>query len=244
MLSRLTARIAFVIAIGLLLVCAILVYSTVLNLVESERLVTHTHQVQELLGDTDYAIASAARARLTYVFSGDDEALDQYQHSVARIPVIVSKLRQGTADNPPQQKHCDELEILVNDRIQLWEKSVALKRSGQSSPAGQPDMTRQSVQFADEIVSVTHAMRTEETKLLEQRTTALHVHFVFAVFIMAVTFVAAVLLLLWHYRLLRDELHARERAQKIAAAAANVNSNPQQASRHSQPKPRRARLLN
>jgi len=92
MLSRLTARIAFVIAIGLLLVCAILVYSTVLNLVESERLVTHTHQVQELLGDTDYAIASAARARLTYVFSGDDEALDQYQHSVARIPVIVSKL--------------------------------------------------------------------------------------------------------------------------------------------------------
>jgi len=39
---------------------------------------------------------------------------------------------------------------------------------------------------------------------------------------MAVTFVAAVLLLLWHYRLLRDELHARERAQKIAAAAANT----------------------
>jgi len=222
MLSRLTARIAFVIAIGLLLVCAILVYSTVLNLVESERLVTHTHQVQELLADTDSAIASAARARLTYVFSGDDEALQQYQHSVARIPVIVSKLRQSTADNPRQQKHCDELEVLVNDRIQLWEKSVAIKRSGQPSPAGQPDMTRQSVQFADEIVSVTDAMRKEETKLLEQRTTALHLHFVFAVFIMAVTFVAAVLLLLWHYRLLRDELHARERAQKIAAASANA----------------------
>src|SRR5947199_4615801 len=117
MLSRITARIAFVIAIGLLLVCAILVYSTVLNLVESERLVTHTHQVQELLGETDSAIASAARARLSYVFSGADEALDQYQHDVARIPVIVSKLRQGTADNPPQQKHCDEVEILVTDSI-------------------------------------------------------------------------------------------------------------------------------
>ena len=52
MLSRLTARIAFVIAIGLLLVCAILVYSTVVNLAESERLVSHTHQVQELLGST------------------------------------------------------------------------------------------------------------------------------------------------------------------------------------------------
>src|SRR5437867_1462903 len=198
MLSRLTARIAFVIAIGLLLVCAILVYSTVVNLAESERLVTHTHQVQELLGETEAAIASAARARLSYVFSGDEGALAQYQRNVARIPVVLGDLRQSTADNPNHQKGCGQLEALVNDRIQLWEKSVALKRSGLPAPAGQPDMTRQSVVVADEIVSVTQAMRTEEAKLLVQRTTALHVHFVFAVFILSVTFIAAVMLLIWH----------------------------------------------
>src|SRR5439155_12176566 len=55
-----------------------------------------------------------------------------------------------------------------------------------------------------------------------QRTTALHVHFVFLIFILSITFISAVMLLLWHYRLLRDELHARERAQKIAAGAANA----------------------
>ena len=109
MLSRLTARIAFVIAIGLLLVCAILVYSTVLNLAESERLVTHTHQVQELLGETESAIASAARARLSYVFSGDDAVLEQYQRYVAHIPVVLNNLRQSTADNPKQQKPCDQI---------------------------------------------------------------------------------------------------------------------------------------
>ena len=222
MLSRLTARIAFVIAIGLLLVCAILVYSTILNLAESERLVTHTHQVQEFLGETESAIASAARARLSYVLSGDDAALEQYQRYVAHIPVVLNNLRQGTTDNSKQQKHCDQLEALVNDRIQLWEKSVALKRSGLSTPDGQPEMTRQSVVVADEIVSITDVMRREEAKLLEQRTTALHVHFVFLIFILSITFIAAVMLLLWHYRLLRDELHARERAQKIAAGAANA----------------------
>jgi len=222
MLSRLTARIAFIIAICLLLVCAILVYNTVLNLAESERLVTHTHDVQELLGKTESAIASAARSRLTYIFSGDDEALKQYQRNVAQIPIVLSQLRQSTADNPSNQKHCDQLEVLVNDRIQLWEKSVALRQSGQPGPAGQPEVTRQSVIVADEIVSITEAMRTDETKLLEQRTTALHVHFVFLVFMLAVTFAAAVLLLLWHYRLLRDELHHREWAQQEAAAAANA----------------------
>src|SRR5215467_8375114 len=123
MLSRLTARIAFFIAICLLLVCAILVYSTVVNLVQSDRLVTHTHKVQELLGNAESFIASAARARLSYVFSGDNDALEQYRRSAARIPSVLSELRQNTADNPKQHKHCDQLERLVNDRIQLWEKS-------------------------------------------------------------------------------------------------------------------------
>src|SRR5215467_123829 len=130
MLSRLTARIAFVIAICLLLVCGLLVYNTVLNLAESEKLVTHTHRVQALLGDTESAIAAAARDRLTYVFNGDDEALNRYQHAAAHIPEVLRDLRQSTADNPAQQKSCDQLEALVNDRIQLWEKSVTLKRSG------------------------------------------------------------------------------------------------------------------
>src|SRR5262249_6785835 len=222
MLSRLTARIAFFIAICLLLVCAILVYSTVVNLAESERLVTHTHQVRELLGETESVIASAARARLSYVFSSDDQALAQYQRSVAHIPEVLSQLRHSTADNPNQQRHCGQLEALVSDRIHLWEKSVALKRSGLPASPGQPEMTRQSVAVADEIVAVTDAMRTEESKLLQERTTALHVHFVFAILILITTFIAAVLLLLWHYRLLRDELHARERAQESAAAAASA----------------------
>ena len=79
MLSRLTARIAFVIAIGLLLVCAILVYSTVLNLVESERLVTHTHQVQELLGDQRNRFFSAymAKARQKMKIDINREALQR-----------------------------------------------------------------------------------------------------------------------------------------------------------------------
>jgi signal transduction histidine kinase len=222
MLSRLTARIAFFIAICLLLVCAILVYGTVVNLVESERLITHTHQVQDLLGSAESSIASAARARLSYVFSGDSDALGQYRRNAGRIPVVLKQLRESTADDPNQQKHCDRLDKLVNDRIQLWEKSLALKQSGQPETAGQPDMTRQSVLVADEIVSITEAMRAEESKLLDQRTTELHVRFVFLMLVLVITFTAAVLLLLWHYRLLREELHAREWAQMEAAAAANA----------------------
>ncbi len=222
MSSRFKAAIAFVIAIGLLLACAVLVYGTLANFAESESSVFRTHQVQELLAETESAIASAARARLTYVFSGDEDALAQYQRFAARIPVVLKELREKTHDNPVQQGHCDELERLVNDRVQLWEKSVALKKSGLPVPAGQPEMTRQSVVFADEIVSVTRAMGAEESRLLQLSTASARVHFLLAIVLLVASFAAAVLLLIWHYRLLGDELRAREQAEAAASAAAQA----------------------
>ena len=87
-------------------------------------------------------------------------------------------------------------------------------------------MTRQSVAFADEIVAVMQAMRTEESRLLEERTEAARSHFIFAIVVLIISFSAAVLLLFWHYRLLRDELHARERAEQTASqeAAAAIDA--------------------
>src|SRR5215469_10259253 len=166
MSSVLTARIAYWIAFGLLLVCALIVHATVSSFRESERRVEHSQQVQVLLGDTEAAIASAARARLTYVFSGEDAALAQYQQDLERIPVKLRDLRQSTKEDPVEQSLCDELDQLVNGRIELWEKSVRLRKSAVPEPAGQPDLTRQSVAFAEEIISVTQKMRAEEATAL------------------------------------------------------------------------------
>ena len=214
------------IAVGLLLACAILVYSTLANFARSESWVNHSQQVRELLGETESDIASAARARLIYVFNGDNDSLTQYQRSVAEIPVVLKQLRQLTADNPAHQRNCDRLEALVSTRIQLWEKSVALRGSGAPAVAGQPQMTRQSIEFANDIVAVTHAMGTEELRLLQQRTARAHLQFLVLIAVIIVTFTAAVLLLVWHYRLLRMELQAREQAQQMAtkAAAASVDA--------------------
>jgi signal transduction histidine kinase len=222
MSSSSTAKTAFAIAIGLLLVCALLVYSTLTNFTRSERAVAHSQQVRELLGETEADIATAARIRLIYVFNGDSDSLTQYQRSVAQIPIVLKQLRQVTADNPVQQSNCDRLEGAVNTRIELWEKSIALRRSGVPEPAGQPQMTRQSLEFANDILNVTRAMGEEENRLLKQRTESAHIHFVLAVAVIMVTFTAAVLLLLLYYRLLRSELRAREEAEQAASNAAKA----------------------
>ena|SRR6266496_2538765 len=220
MLSRLTARMAFAIAIGLLLVCALIVYNTLKNFFYSEELVYHTQHVLELVGRTESDIAAAARNRLTYVFDGGDYALEEYRQGVARIPGVLQELRRETGDSPAQQQNCDRLDKLVSDRVQIWEKSVDLKKSGAPSPASQSELTRQSVVFADEIVSITGAMRAQESALLQSRIVVARSHFLFVIVFLIVAFSTAVLLLFWHYRLIRDELHARENAEQAASRAA------------------------
>ena len=234
MSSLLKARLAFSIAIGLLLACGLVVYGTLRSFTESERLVLHTEHVQVLLGDTESVIAFAARARLTYIFSGDDQSLTQYRQAVARIPGALAELRQSTADNPAQQRNCDRLDRLVADRTALWEKSIALKQSAAPAPPGQPEMTRQSVAFADEIISVTQDMRAEEARLLQGRRVSAGIAFLFAKAILVASFLAAVLLLFWHYRLVRDELLAREQAEGATQEAARAATESEHKARRSE----------
>ena len=234
MSSPLKARIAFALAIALLLACALVVYGTLRSFAQSERLVEHTQHVEVLLGETESAIASAARARLTYVFSGQAEDLEVYRRDLARVPAKVGELRQSTRDNPTQQAHCDRLEQLVNARMQLWEKSVEIKKAGMPAPPGQPDLTRQSVASADEIIVVIQEMRNEEARLLAARRGAAGMRFLLTAAILVTSFGAAVLLLFWHYRLLRDELEAREQAERRTRAAAQAASEAERKARESE----------
>jgi signal transduction histidine kinase len=234
MSSLLKARFAFVIAIGLLLACALIVYGALHAFTESEVAVQHAQHIQVLLGTTESAIAAAARARLTYVFNGDAEALQQYQEWVATIQPQLADLRQSTKHSPQQQLQCDALERLVGERVKLWEDSIRLKTSGQPEPAGQPHMTRQSVEFAQAIVAVTQKMRHEEAAEVEQTRAQSRMHLIVAVAFLAISFITAVLLLFWHYRLVRGELEAREKAESQAREAANVASEAEQKARASE----------
>src|SRR6266498_124907 len=100
MSGLLKARIAFTIAIGLLLACALVVYGTLRSFAASERMVQHTQQVQVLLGESEATIASAARARMTYVLTGDDLAYGQYEEALPRISAKLGELRQSIRDEP------------------------------------------------------------------------------------------------------------------------------------------------
>ena len=231
MSSRKQARLAFSLAIALLFVSGLSTYWSFSNFSRSQALVNHTREVQTSLGDVEAAIASAARARLTFAFTGTDEALDQYQLAVQDIPVKLNQLRELVNDNPSQRQDCDRLEVLVTSRIRLLERSVALKKSGAGGDSEQSSLTKQSVELASEIVAVTGSMRQAEAALLTQRTQTARTQFVAALVILGASFFAAVLLFLWHYRLINAEFAEREKAESAARAAEQLALHSEESAR-------------
>ncbi|MBA3912301.1 MAG: CHASE3 domain-containing protein [Acidobacteriales bacterium] len=226
------AKTVFVAAMVLSFVSALAAYVTIRNLHTSQLAVVHTHQVLNTIGELEAGIARAGRARILYIQSGAEEALQQYEKAVSEIPPKEQTLRVLTADNPAQQANWVEIDQVFQDRMQVWEASVKRRREGTSSPQDDATAMRQSVNFGDEIGRLTQNMRETEMKLLRERNLRYRNLFRLAVSILLLAFGGAVILYLVYYRLLSAELRARQDAELAAENAARTALRSQEATRH------------
>ena len=214
MTPRTRANRAFVSAIILLGICGIATYVSFSSMRASERWVAHSQEVRAAVGDLESTMSSAARARMSYLMSGSDAELTAYRAGIARIPTEITRLRWLVRDNKIQKDNCDQLEAVTKARLKEWETAVADKSQGKVVDV--PELLEQSLNLSSQSAAVGEAIRSEELKLLLQRTLAAQRQFFIASLAVVLSFVFAILLLYLHYRLLTNELHAREEAEKIA----------------------------
>jgi signal transduction histidine kinase len=216
MSPRKKAQAAFASAVLLLLLSGLAGYFSIDRLMQSERWVIHTYEVRNALGDLDWAVLRAGRARSGYVNSGSGDFLNQFEGAVAEIPVRLQHLRNLTRDNREQQELCSRLEAATARRVELLRKSIQLKKDSPKDDEGQADLLRQNVPISSEITSIVEQMRAGEAGLLAVRQKATHRLFVLMVVTLAVAFVLALQLFAVHFRFLSAELEAREEAERSA----------------------------
>jgi len=204
-------------AIILLGVCGLTTYISFSSLRGSERWIAHSQEVRAALGDLESTVSAAGRARMGYLTSGSDAELTAYRTGIARIPTQISQLRDLVKDNKVQKDNCDQLERVTNARLKEWEVAVADKSQGKQLDI--PELLQQSLSLSSQSASVGEAIRSQELKILLQRTLAAQRQFFIASATVITSFILAILLLYLHYRLLTDELRAREEAEKTARSA-------------------------
>ena len=223
------ARLAFTSAIALLFVSGVGALFTFSDLKGDEHWVAHTHAVQDAIADVESAAIRVSRARLGYMLSGNKDFLPDYQAHVASLNARIQKLKELTRDNPTEQANCDRLEELTQKRMRVWEDSIRLGR-GNRLP-GQEALTTQAVSLADQMTSVTQAMRAAEERLLIERRGSADRLLTVLIAIVITAFSLALLLFFIHYRLLISELRARQTAEQMSKQAEQIARKSEEASR-------------
>jgi signal transduction histidine kinase len=211
---RKKAQITFASAVILLCLSGLATYFTIVRLMESEKWLVHTYEVQAALGNLDSAAVDAGRARSGYVVTGSADFLSNFEAAGPAIYQALQHLRELTKDNPEQQKRLTRLEELTARRIALLRESIELRKSAPHDRQGQDDLTRRGMPIVSEVTSTMQQMRDEEKELLDVRAKASKRLFVLAVVVLMIAFILALLMFSIHYQLLTGELDAREQAER------------------------------
>jgi signal transduction histidine kinase len=213
MSPRKKAQVAFTSALVLLFVSGVAVYASMLQLLNSERWVSHTRQVQSDIGEAESATAHFGRARMDYIATGNESLMADFQAGLAETEQELQSLERDTRDNSDQQRLCEQLRAITEQRIAIAKRAIDLRRSNPSDSAGQDRLTRESIPLLNQTTAVTRLMRTQEEHLLQEREHQSSQFTTITFVVLAITVILAIAMLGLHYRLLRGELEARERAE-------------------------------
>ena len=217
MITPAQAKPVFVSAIALLCLCAVASYMSFVYFRASERWVAHTQDVRVTTGEVDAAIGNAGRERMTYMLTGNPEALVRYQAETNHIRDRITVLKTMVSDNPQQSANVSELEQAVQVRLQVWEDSIARKQAGATIDPVQ--VMTQNFDLSRRCAEASARVQAEEGKLLAERQAIAHRRFLLSSALVVGSFAIAILLLLFYYRLLHEELRLREAAEHTANEA-------------------------
>jgi signal transduction histidine kinase len=210
---RIRMNLAFGSAVLLLFLSGLAAYSAVMRLLEAEKWVDHTRDVQSTLKDIGNLSARAGRARTQFVDSGDLSFLQDYETSANQVTSKLLRLRQLITDNTAQQESLQHLEQITNHRLDLLKQSVELKQSGSPNVQPQQQLRQKILYVSTDADDLLQTMQDREQQLLNQRTQQSEYLFRITALILCAAFVIALTLLFFHYRLLNTELAAREQAE-------------------------------
>lgn len=216
MLPRKKAQAAFISALVLLFLGGIAAYISINQLLKTQEWVSRSRESQAAIGELEFATVRFGRARMGYVNTGKPEFLNEFNASLEDVGPYLEKLRDLTSNDPILIQLWDRLNALTQQRVDLAKRAVYLKQMHPEDDSGQDELNRQSVPLLSQTTEITEKIRAQQDKLLATRQRQLRRDSAITLSILALTLLAAIAMLIVHYRLLSGELTAREQAEQAS----------------------------
>ncbi len=159
----------FVLAVAIWLTIGSLLYRNTSEQAQEARWVSHTYaalaRIQELL----LRLTEAETGRRGFIMSGQARFLGHYSNAVERATLAFDQLRALTEDNPRQQKTCDALQPLMQQRFAVYAESIALQSKPEKDAGAQLRLTESGQAIMEDIRRLIGEMDAAERALLQRR---------------------------------------------------------------------------
>jgi CHASE3 domain sensor protein len=129
--------------------------------------VKHSRQIIDAARETLSAMKDAETGQRGYLLTGDSHYLEPYQTATKLIHSDVETLRALVQGNSVQQRRCDQLAELIEQKLQEVAEAIQLRQADAIGAVQKLLQTDHGRQDMDEIRSGTHAMEQEKLGFLQ-----------------------------------------------------------------------------
>jgi len=159
----------FAASLAALLCLGCISYRTITELIQTQDMVAHTHEVIATLESGLATMTDAETAQRGYLLTGDEQFANDSVKAQRLIEGWKNRLRRLVADNPTQQQRLAELEPLITRRLELLNDRIQLRREQGLETVMKLVSTREGKKLMDQIVQKIGDMRDAENELLKSR---------------------------------------------------------------------------
>src|SRR5690349_11160901 len=120
-------RIGLGLSLLILFISSLASFISIKNLIQNADLVSHSNEVMTNLDGVISTLKDAETGQRGYLLTGDKVFLEPYNGARQTAIDLLSKVSSDTKDNPFQQQNAKELQGIIDDRLSIIEKTIALK---------------------------------------------------------------------------------------------------------------------
>lgn len=155
------------VSILILIVSSVASYLSIKNLLESSKMVSHTHEVITNLNEAQMTMTDDQNNVRGFLITGREEFINRYKKSESRTIAFLENLETLTVDNPQQQASLINLKAATNNFYRYLEKRISAKKD--DLPVRISDLEK-GRQHMEEVIMFIKRMENRETELLKKRT--------------------------------------------------------------------------
>jgi len=165
-------RVGFGITFVLMAGLGVLSWTTIARLHETNDWVKHTYKVILNLKSLEKSMADMETGQRGFLVADRDSFLEPYVRGGENVKILLAEVRDLTRDNPVQQEHIDDLQRLIDVKLQDMAAKIELKKDGQEEELLARFLTQDGRRQMDEVRAAIAAMIQIEEELLRDREAA------------------------------------------------------------------------